>query len=104
MDKKQKRAMGKLLLLMVISAGLETGAVMMVMAVVQLILDPVTLEQGKVYQWICDLLHLQDTVQFSVLAILFLIALYIAKTVFSLCCSGRFIVLYTAINFRQLPI
>ena len=79
MDKKQKRAMGKLLLLMVISAGLETGAVMMVMAVVQLILDPVTLEQGKVYQWICDLLHLQDTVQFSVLAILFLIALYIAK-------------------------
>ena len=79
MDKKQKRAMGKLLLLMVISAGLESGAVMMVMAVVQLILDPVTLEQGKVYQWICDLLHLQDTVQFSVLAILFLIALYIAK-------------------------
>ncbi len=82
MDKKQKRAMGKLLLLMVISAGLETGAVMMVMAVVQLILDPVTLEQGKVYQWICDLLHLQDTVQFSVLAILFLIALYIAKNSF----------------------
>ncbi len=82
MDKKQKRAMGKLLLSMVISAGLETGAVMMVMAVVQLILDPVTLEQGKVYQWICDLLHLQDTVQFSVLAILFLIALYIAKNSF----------------------
>ncbi len=82
MDKKQKRAIGKLLLLMVISAGLETGAVMMVMAVVQLILDPVTLEQGKVYQWICDLLHLQDTVQFSVLAILFLIALYIAKNSF----------------------
>ncbi len=82
MDKKQKRAMGKLLLLMVISAGLETGAVMMVMAVVQLILDPVTLEQGKVYQWICDLLHLRDTVQFSVLAILFLIALYIAKNSF----------------------
>lgn len=82
MDKKQKRAMGKLLLLMVISAGLETGAVMMVMAVVQLILDPVTLEQGEVYQWICDLLHLQDTVQFSVLAILFLIALYIAKNSF----------------------
>ncbi len=82
MDKKQKRAMGKLLLLMVISAGLETGAVMMVMAVVQLILDPVTLEQGKVYQWICAMLHLQDTVQFSVLAILFLIALYIAKNSF----------------------
>lgn len=82
MDKKQKRAMGKLLLLMVISAGLETGAVMMVMAVVQLILDPVTLEQGEAYQWICDLLHLQDTVQFSVLAILFLIALYIAKNSF----------------------
>lgn len=82
MDRKQKGAMARLLLMMVLSAGLETGAVMVVMAVVQLIIDPETLEQGNTYQIICDLLHLQDTVQFSVLAILFLIALYIAKNVF----------------------
>jgi len=82
MDRKQKGAMARLLLMMVLSAGLETGAVMVVMAVVQLIIDPETLEQGNTYQIICDLFHLQDTVQFSVLAILFLIALYIAKNVF----------------------
>ena len=58
MDKKQKRAMGKLLLLMVISAGLETGAVMMVMAVVQLILDPVTLE-------FCIQQSISDSFQFN---------------------------------------
>lgn len=82
MDRKQKAAMARLLVMMIVSAGLETGAVMMVMAVVQLIVDPVALEQGRTYQKICGLLHLKDTVQFSVLAILFLIALYIAKNSF----------------------
>ena len=83
MDKKQKGQMARLLVMMIISAGLETGAVMMVMAVVQLIINPVVLEQGETYQKICELLHLQNTVQFSVLAILFLIGLYAAKNIFA---------------------
>ncbi len=82
MDHKQKGAMARLFVMMVVSAGLETGAVMMVMAVVQLILDPVALEQGEKYQLICRIFHLQSTVQFSVLAILFLIVLYVAKNAF----------------------
>jgi len=82
MDKKQKTAMARLFVMMLVSAGLETGAVMMVMAVVQLILDPVALEQGETYQRISSILNLQDTVQFSVAAILFLIVLYIAKNSF----------------------
>lgn len=82
MNKKQKAAMLKLLLMMVIAAGFETGVVMMVMAVVQLIVDPKTLEQGETYQMICRLLHLQGTVSFSVFAILFLILLYIIKNSF----------------------
>ena len=36
MDQKQKSAMVRLFVMMMISAGLETGAVMMVMAVVQI--------------------------------------------------------------------
>ena len=83
MDQKQKGQMARLLVMMIISAGLETGAVMMVMAVVQLIINPAVLEQGETYQEICDLLHLQNTVQFSVLAILFLIGLYAAKNIFA---------------------
>ena len=71
MDHRQKVAMARLFVMMVVSAGLETGAVMMVMAVVQLILDPVSLEQGETYQAVCRLLHIQGTVAFSVLAILF---------------------------------
>lgn len=82
MDKKQKRSMLGLLCMMVIAAFLETVTVLMVMNVVQLIVDPVTLEQGDTYQWICDILNLNGTVQFSVLAILFLIFLYISKSVF----------------------
>ena len=83
MDKKQKRAMFGLLCMMVISALLETIAVMMVMQVVQLILDPQTLVQGETYQTICRLLHIDSVVTFSVLAILFLIFLYIAKNLFA---------------------
>lgn len=82
MDGKQKREMAGLLCMMVFSAFLETGAVMMVMAVVEMILDPDTLAQGETYQRICALLHLNGTVEFSVLAILFLIFLYVAKNGF----------------------
>lgn len=82
MDGKQKREMVGLLLMMVVSAFLETGAVMMVMAVVEMIIDPDTLAQGETYQKICSILHLSGTVEFSVLAILFLIFLYIAKNSF----------------------
>ncbi len=82
MDKKQKRSMFGLLCMMVIAAFLETGAVMMVMTFVQLIVDPVTLEQGETYQQVCAFLNINSTVQFSVLAIIFLIFLYIAKNGF----------------------
>jgi ABC-type multidrug transport system fused ATPase/permease subunit len=82
MDKRQKLEMLKLIVMMVISAGLETGAVLMVMAVVQLILSPDVLEQGETYQTICVTLHIQSVVQFSSLAILFLILLYVAKNAF----------------------
>lgn len=82
MDKKQKGEMAKLLVMMVVSAGLETGAVMMVMAVVQLIINPAVLEQGDTYKKICSVLNIDSTVEFSVYAILFLIALYIAKNSF----------------------
>lgn len=82
MDGKQKREMVGLLLMMAVSAFLETGAVMMVMAVVEMIIKPDTLTHGETYQKICSILHLSGTVEFSVLAILFLIFLYIAKNSF----------------------
>lgn len=82
LDKKQKRSMIGLLCMMVLAALLETGAVMMVMAVVELIINPETLEQGETYQKICEWLHLSGTVEFSVLAILFCIILYVLKNSF----------------------
>ena len=83
MDKRQKLSMLKLLIMMVISAGLESGAAMMVMAVVQVIILPTEqLVSGSTYQQITGILGISSPVQFSVLAILFLIALYIAKNLF----------------------
>ena len=82
MDKKQKRSMLGLLCMMVISGALETVTVLMVMTVVELIINPATLEQGDTYKMICEILNLNGTVQFSVLAILFLIFLYVGKSVF----------------------
>ena len=82
MDKKQKRTMAKLMCMMVIAALLESGAAMMIMTVVQLIVDPATMEQGETYQLLCSMLGLQSAKSFSVVAILGLIALYIAKNGF----------------------
>jgi ABC-type multidrug transport system fused ATPase/permease subunit len=82
MDKRQKLSMLKLLIMMVVSAALETGTVLMVMTVVQLILTPDALEQGEKYQTICYILHIGSTAQFSVVAILFLILLYVGKNAF----------------------
>lgn len=82
MDKKQKQSMLGLLCMMVISGALETVTVLMVMTVVELIINPATLEQGDTYKTICEILNLNGTVQFSVLAILFLILLYVGKSLF----------------------
>lgn len=82
MDKKQKRTMAKLMCMMVIAALLESGAAMMIMTVVQLIVDPETMAQGETYQVVCSMLGLQSTKSFSTVAILGLIALYIAKNGF----------------------
>ncbi|MBQ5850557.1 MAG: ABC transporter ATP-binding protein [Lachnospiraceae bacterium] len=83
MDKRQKLSMLRLLIMMVISAGLESGAAIMVMAVVEVIILPTEqLVSGSTYQQITGILGISSPVQFSVLAILFLIALYIAKNLF----------------------
>jgi ABC-type multidrug transport system fused ATPase/permease subunit len=82
MDKRQKLSMFRLLIMMVFSAALETGAVLMVMTVVQLILTPQDLEKGNTYQLICSITHISNTTQFSVFAIIFLILLYVAKNIF----------------------
>lgn len=82
MDKKQKWSMFRLFVMMVISAVLESGAALMVMQVVTIILSPDALSQSGSYQRICSLTGIESTKIFSVLAILFLVFLYIAKNLF----------------------
>lgn len=82
MDKKQKWSMLKLFVMMVISAVLESGAALMVMQVVSIILSPDSLAQSGSYRKICELIGIESTKIFSALAILFLIFLYIAKNLF----------------------
>lgn len=99
MDGRQKRQMVGLFCMMAVSAFLETGAVMMVMAVVEMVIDPDTLAQGGTYQKVCEILHLNGTVEFSVLAILFLIFLYIAKNSFQFFYRRACIILCIPISF-----
>ena len=83
MDKQQKLSMLKLLVMMVVSALLETGAVFMVMSIVTIILDPVSMVEGKTYQTICGILHIESTMTFSALAILACILMYVIKNGFA---------------------
>lgn len=83
MDKKQKWSMFKLLIMMVISAILESGTAVLVMQVVTIIVSPDTMAEGKTYQQISAILHINSTMTFSALAILFLILMYILKNGFT---------------------
>ena len=82
MDKKQKRQMALLVLMMIIGAGLETMSITLVIPVVTAVIQPDVLDKYAIVRNICDVLHIRSTVQFTILAMVALILVFIAKDVF----------------------
>ena len=82
LDKKQKRSMLGLMVLMVISAALQTLGVGMLVAVVQVVIDPVTAQNSEMVRVVYDLLGFQNYQVFSVLVMLGLIIVFAVKNIF----------------------
>lgn len=82
LDKTQKRTMGWLLVLMVISAGLQTLGVGMIMPVVQIVMDSEAIAKPGMLHNAYLLLGGGSEMRFTVLVMLALVLAYVLKNVF----------------------
>ncbi len=82
LDKTQKRAMGGLVVLMVISAGLQTLGVGMILSVVQTVMDREAFHKPGLLHQAYLLLGGGSELRFSVLVMLGLVLVYVVKNLF----------------------
>ena len=84
LDKRQKRIMVLLVLLMLIGAVLETLGVSLVLPVMNVVMDEHAVENKRYLQVICDVLHIgyEDTKRLMIVTMLALIGVFVVKNVF----------------------
>lgn len=84
LDKRQKRIMVLLVLLMLIGAVLETLGVSLVLPVMNVVMDEHAVENKRYLQVICDVLHIsyEDTKSLMIVTMLALIGVFVVKNVF----------------------
>lgn len=84
LDKRQKRIMVLLVLLMLIGAVLETLGVSLVLPVMNVVMDEHAVENKRYLQIICDVLHIgyEDTRSLMIVTMLALIGVFVVKNIF----------------------
>lgn len=84
MDRRQKRIMVLLVMMMLIGAVLETAGVGLVIPVMQMVLDEHAVENSEYLQVICDILHIarDDSKTLIVVTMLALIMVFVVKNIF----------------------
>ncbi|MDE5803108.1 MAG: ABC transporter ATP-binding protein/permease [Lachnospiraceae bacterium] len=82
MDKKQKKQMAALMVMMVIGAFLEMTSITLVIPVVTAVIQPDVLDKYEIVRSVCNLLHINSTLQFTVVSMVALILIFIAKDAF----------------------
>ncbi|MBD5536565.1 MAG: ABC transporter ATP-binding protein [Lachnospiraceae bacterium] len=82
MDKKQKKQMAALMVMMIIGAFLEMTSITLVIPVVTAVIQPDVLDKYEIVRSVCNLLHINTTLQFTVVSMIALILIFIAKDAF----------------------
>lgn len=82
LDRKQKRAMAGLMVLMIIGAFLQTAGVGMLVQAVNVVMDPQVLEKGGIVKDFYDFLGYRDFKSFSVMVMVFLVVTFAVKNLF----------------------
>ena len=82
LDKKQKRTMGGLIVLMIIGAVLQTAGVGLLVQVVTVVIDPAAVENSDFVRTIYDLFGFTDYGYFSIMVMSLLIAVFAVKNIF----------------------
>lgn len=82
LDKKQKAAMAGLVLMMIVSAFLQTAGVGLLVNVVNIVIDPDALESSYTVAWLYGLLGCTSYRSFSVIVMALLILTFVVKNLF----------------------
>ena len=82
LDKKQKRQMVGIVILMLIGGVLESLGIAMIAPVMQVVIDPQKVEESKVLSGVYNLFNLSSTTQLAALIMVALILVFVIKNVF----------------------
>ncbi len=82
LDKKQKKTMLSLMVLMVISAALQTAGVGMLVSVVSIVIDDKAIAKDGIVKTIYDFLGFQSYASFAILVMSMLVLVFIVKNLF----------------------
>ena len=82
LDKKQKRQMVGIVILMLIGGVLESLGIAMIAPVMQVVIDPQKVEESKILSGIYDLFNLSSTTQLAALIMVALILVFVIKNIF----------------------
>lgn len=82
LDGKQKRAMGGLMIMMIIGAILQTAGVGMLVQVVAVIMDPTAVEKSGLVRKVYDYFGFTNYSHFSIIVMAMLVVVYVAKNIF----------------------
>ncbi len=82
LDKKQKRQMVGIVILMLIGGVLESLGIAMIAPVMQVVIDPQKVEESKLLSGIYNLFNLSSTTQLAALIMVALILVFVIKNIF----------------------
>ncbi|MBO4899035.1 MAG: ABC transporter ATP-binding protein [Lachnospiraceae bacterium] len=82
LDRKQKAQMGGIVIMMLIGGVLESVGVAMAIPVLQVVIEPTTVQTNKYMHAIYELFHMTSTTQFAITAMVGLILAFVVKNVF----------------------
>lgn len=82
LDKKQKRAMAGLIVLMIISAVLQTAGIGLLVEVVNVVIDPEAVMNSSVAKMCYNLIGSDTYESFAITVMLLLVAIFVIKNVF----------------------
>lgn len=85
LDKKQKRSMIWIILMMLVGGVLESLGVTMLVPIITVVLDPVKVEENKYLSAIYHGLNLQNTTQFAVVMLAAFVGVIVVKNIFLFC-------------------
>lgn len=85
LDRKQKRSMIWIILMMLVGGVLESLGVTMLVPIITVVLDPVKVEENKYLSAIYHGLNLQNTTQFAVVMLAAFVGVIVVKNVYLFC-------------------